>query len=92
MYKRQVWLWDISDPAHPALLADLAAATGVVSDVTFSPNGHTLVASGSDQVLTFWDYHPSEVAARICSLTLSPITRAEWAEYVQVAAYSPPCR
>ena len=55
-----VWLWDISDPAHPALLADLAAATGVVSDVTFSPNGHTLVASGSDQVLTFWDYHPSE--------------------------------
>jgi WD40 repeat protein len=87
-----VWLWDISDPAHPALLADLAAATGVVSDVTFSPNGHTLVASGSDQVLTFWDYHPSEVAARICSLTVSQITRAEWAEYVQGAAYSPPCR
>jgi WD40 repeat protein/transcriptional regulator with XRE-family HTH domain len=87
-----VWLWDISDPAHPTLLADLAAATGVVSDVTFSPNGHTLAASGSDQVLTFWDYHPSEVATRICSLTVSPITRAEWAEYVQGAAYSPPCR
>ncbi|MGH9104738.1 MAG: helix-turn-helix domain-containing protein [Acidimicrobiales bacterium] len=88
---RAVWLWDISDPAHPAVLADLSAATGQVFDVTFSPNGHTLVASGSDQALTFWDYRPSEVAARICSLTVSPVTRAEWAEYVQGAPYSPPC-
>jgi WD40 repeat protein len=87
-----VWLWDISDPAHPAVLADLAQASGQVFDVTFSPNGHTLVASGSDQALTFWDYRPSEVASRICSLTVSSITRAEWAEYVQGARYSPPCR
>jgi WD40 repeat protein len=87
-----VWLWDITDPAHPTVLADLGAATGQVFDVTFSPNGHTVVASGSDQVLTFWDYRPSEVAARICALTVAPITRAEWAEYVQGASYSPPCQ
>jgi WD40 repeat protein/transcriptional regulator with XRE-family HTH domain len=86
-----VWLWDISNPAHPVVLADLAAATGQVFDVTFSPNGRTLVASGSDQALTFWDYRPSEVADRICALTVSPITKAEWAEYVQGAPYSPPC-
>jgi WD40 repeat protein/transcriptional regulator with XRE-family HTH domain/energy-coupling factor transporter ATP-binding protein EcfA2 len=86
-----VWLWNISDPAHPSVEADLTAAPGQVYDVTFSPNGHTMVASGSDQVLTFWDYRPAEVAARICALTVSPITRAEWAEYVQGAPYSPPC-
>jgi WD40 repeat protein/transcriptional regulator with XRE-family HTH domain len=86
-----VWLWDISSPAHPTVLADLSAASGQVFDATFSPNGHTLVASGSDQVLTFWDYHPSEVADRICALSVSPLTRAEWAEYVQGAPYSPPC-
>lgn len=87
-----VWLWDISSPAHPTVLAELRAATGQVFDATFSPNGHTLVASGSDQALTFWDYRPSGVAARICSLTVSPITRAEWAEYVPGAPYNPPCR
>ena len=86
-----VWLWDITDPAHPTVLADLGAATGQVFDATFSPDGQTLVASGSDQVLTFWDYRASSVASRICSLTASPITRAEWAEYVQGTAYSPPC-
>ncbi len=87
-----VWLWDISDPARPSVVADLSAATGQVFDVTFSPNGHTVVASGSDQALTFWDYRPSEVAARISALTVAPITRAEWGEYVQGASYSPPCR
>lgn len=87
-----VWLWDISDPAHPTVLADLGAATGQVFDVTFSPSGHTVVASGSDHALTFWDYRPSEVSARICALTVAPITRAEWAEYVQGDSYSPPCR
>lgn len=87
-----VWLWDISSPAQPSLLATLGAATGQVFDVTFSPNNQTVVASGSDQRLTFWDYRPSRVAARICSLTGSPITRAEWAEYVQGAKYDPSCR
>lgn len=86
-----VWLWDIADPAHPTVLADLGAATGQVFDVTFSPTGQTLVASGSDQTLTFWDYRASAVAARVCALTVSPVTRAEWAEYVQGASYSPPC-
>ena len=87
-----VWLWDISAPAHPHLLADLTAASGQVDDVTFSPDGHTLVAGGSDQLLTFWDYRPADVAARICSAAISPLTRAEWGEYVQGAPYSPPCR
>jgi WD40 repeat protein/transcriptional regulator with XRE-family HTH domain len=85
------WLWNISDPAHPLELADLTAATGQLYDVTFSPNDNTLVASGGNQTLTFWNYHPAQVATRICDRTGTPVTRAEWAEYVQGTKYDPPC-
>jgi WD40 repeat protein len=81
-------LGHITDPANPSVLADLGAATGQVFDVTFSPNGETLVASGSDQTLTFWVYRASSVAFWICSLTARPIPRAEWAEYVQALGTS----
>jgi len=87
-----VWLWNIRNPAKPVAIADLTAATGQVFDVNFSPNDRTLVAGGTDQLLTFWDFHPSQVATRICALAGTPITRAEWAQYIQGAAYDPPCR
>ncbi|MDA8292088.1 MAG: helix-turn-helix domain-containing protein [Actinomycetota bacterium] len=87
----EVWLWNIADPARPVLVADLTAATGEVFDVAFSPNGTTLVAGGSDATLTFFDYHPGQVAARICAVAGSPVTRSEWAQYVQGAPYGPPC-
>jgi len=87
-----VWLWDISSAAHPKLEADLSAATGEVFDVTFSPNGRTLVATGTDRTLSFLGYHPAQVAERICALAGAPVTRSEWAQYVQGARYNPPCR
>jgi WD40 repeat protein len=86
-----VLLWNIRDPARPVEIADLTAAKGVVYDVTFSPNGNTLAASGADQTLHFWDYHPGQVAARVCALAGDSITRSEWAQYIQGAAYNPPC-
>lgn len=89
---QQVWLWNIADPARPRVSAELSAASGEVFDVNFSPDGQTLVAGGTDRLLQFWDYRPSRVAARICALAGTPITRAEWAEYVQGARYDPPCR
>ncbi len=88
----QVWLWGIANSARPVAQATLTAATGEVYDVNFSPDGRTLVAGGTDDRMTFWDYHPAQVAARICSLAGSPITRAEWSQYVQGAPYRPPCR
>lgn len=88
----QVWLWNIASPAQPVLLAELTAATGQVFEVNFSPNHTTLVASGADQTLTFWDYRTSQVAARMCALAGTPITHAEWGQYVQGATYDPPCR
>ncbi len=88
---REVWLWTITDPAHPRVLADLTAATGEVFDVAFAPNDRTMIAGGTDDTLSFWDVHPAQVAAHICTLAGSPITRAEWAQYIQGAPYHPPC-
>ncbi|MHB2001372.1 MAG: nSTAND1 domain-containing NTPase [Solirubrobacteraceae bacterium] len=87
-----VWLWNIADPGRPRVLADLTAASGPVFDVTFSPDGSMLAASGADQTLHFWDYRPGQVAARVCERAGTPITKVEWAQYVQGAAYDPPCR
>ncbi len=89
---QDVWLWNIRNPAHPVEIADLKAASGQVFDVTFSPNDSTLVASGGDQTLHYWDYRPAQVAARICTLAGTPITRSEWTQYIQGAPYHPPCR
>jgi WD40 repeat protein/transcriptional regulator with XRE-family HTH domain len=87
-----VLLWNIRNRSHPTLMADLTAASGTLYDVTFSPNGSTLAASGADQILHFWNYHPAQVAARICALAGSPVTRSEWAQYVQGTPYDPPCQ
>jgi WD40 repeat protein len=86
-----VLLWNIRDPSRPVEIADLTAATGQVYDVTFSPNGSTLAAGGADRTLHFWNYQPAQVAARICALAGDAITRTEWAQYIQGAAYHPPC-
>jgi WD40 repeat protein/transcriptional regulator with XRE-family HTH domain len=88
---QDVWLWNISDLADPTPLADLTTASGPVYDVTFSPNASTLAATGADQTLHFWDYHPEQVATRICAAAGTPITRAEWAQYIQGAPYRQPC-
>jgi len=86
-----VWLWDIADPAHPHLLDTLGAAEDEVFAVAFDPDNRVLVASGSDDTVHLWDYRAADAARRVCSLAGDPITRQEWALYIQGAAYQPPC-
>lgn len=86
-----VWLWNIADPAHPVLLDTLGAAADEVFAVQFEPNDKVLSASGSDDTVHLWDYQPETAAARVCALSGAPITRAEWARYIQGAPYQPPC-
>lgn len=87
-----VWLWDMANRAAPRLLETLGAARDSVFAVSFSPDGGVLAAGGSDRTLHFWDYRPATAIQRVCSMAGTPITRPEWARYIQGAPYRPPCR
>ena len=87
-----MWLWDIAHPSHPALLATLRVASGSLFAVAFTPDGNTLLASGTDAVLHRWILDPALAAARICSVAGTPIQRDEWAQHAPGVPYRPPCR
>jgi len=86
-----VWMWNIADPARPRLQDTLNAGQAETFAVAFSPDGRSLVASGSDDTLHLWQDRPADAEKLVCSLAGNPITRAEWARYIQ-APYHPPCK
>jgi WD40 repeat protein len=93
----QVWLWAVADPSKAYVTGTLTAATGLTAAagqpaaIAFSPTDNTLVAGGSDGRLTFWHYRPYQAVNRICSLSGTPISLAEWEQYVPGVPYNPPC-
>jgi WD40 repeat protein len=67
----QVWLWDVSDPSHPKLLAKLRGFTRWAQTVVFSGNNQTLYAGSADHTVRIWDLsRPSDPQ----ELTNSPLT------------------
>jgi WD40 repeat protein len=82
-----VWLWDVSDPASPKLLARLSGFTSAVTSVIFSGNSQTLFAAGADHTVRIWSMGtpsaPKELnvspllgpATAITRLALSPDNR-----------------
>ncbi|HET9093758.1 MAG TPA: WD40 repeat domain-containing protein [Solirubrobacteraceae bacterium] len=61
----RVWLWAVSDPAHPRLLARLGGFSAGVSAVLFTGNGQTLFAASADHTVRVWSLarpaHPLEL-------------------------------
>jgi WD40 repeat protein len=60
-------LWDVTDRAHPALLATLPTHTGIVAlNGAFSPNGYLLATANDNGTKILWDItdgrHPVEIA------------------------------
>ena len=54
-----VQLWDVTDPAHPRLLGQPQTGNEFVATLVFSPDGHTLAASGYGGTVQLWDVtHP----------------------------------
>lgn len=86
-----LWLWDLSQPRRPDLRANLLALPGDVYAVTFSPDGSRVAAAGSNRSVRFWDADPAQAVERICAVSGTRLSRAEWSRYVPGAPYSPPC-
>ena len=60
--------------------------------LAFSPNGHTLVATGLDNLPRLWETRVDQAAARICALAWRPLDYAEWGQYFPGLGYAPPSR
>ena len=88
---KTVSLWNIADPATPSNLGSLTGPSGTVFSVAFSPRGGVLAAGSQDGTTRLWLATPAAAARYICSIAGSPITPAEWAQYVPGAPYHPPC-
>jgi WD40 repeat protein len=83
-----VWLWDVSDPASPQLLAKLTGFTAAATSMVFSSNSQNLFAGSADHTVRIWGLtkpsSPKELpsspltgpSTAITKLALSPDSRA----------------
>jgi WD40 repeat protein len=87
-----VTIWDISDPAHPAALTTLNFSfAGAGPYLAFSDNGSYLATGGygaSDQI---WEVDAPGIVNRLCVESGSPITAAQWNQYIPGVTYARPC-
>jgi len=83
----QVWLWNVTDPSQPKLLAKLAGFKRWAYTVVFSGSSQTLFAGSADHTVRIWDLSqpndPQELknspltgpSSTIKQLVLSPDSR-----------------
>jgi WD40 repeat protein len=85
-----VRLWDLTDPHHSAVI--LTGHNKEVEAIAFTPDGHIPASGGSDNTIRLWDTNPEETAKDICGLIATPLTRAQWQQYIPGRPYNPPCK
>jgi WD40 repeat protein len=80
-----VRLYDVSDPAHPRMLADQHGSGTPVYTVAFAPDGATVAAASTDNVVRLW--HVTGGAAPALTLAGHPL--GGMASYAIGLAFSP---
>jgi WD40 repeat protein len=64
-----VWLWDVSDPAHPRRLGQaLTTGSDDITAVAFTSDGHTVISSGPDGTAVAWNVTDPVHAFRLADL------------------------
>jgi len=86
-----VWLWNLTSPATPHLIATLTGPTGHVYSVAFSPSGRKVAAADSAGLVWLWDTRASEATTAVCIMAGQPLSPAEWQTYIPGRPYVPPC-
>jgi WD40 repeat protein/transcriptional regulator with XRE-family HTH domain len=86
------WLWDVADPRHPRGLATISGSPDALYTDVFDTGRSILVTAGVGRTVRLWNTDAGQVAARLCSVAGTPITRAEWDHYLPDRPYRPPCR
>jgi WD40 repeat protein len=85
-----VRLWDVAT-GHQ-ISAPLTEPVGTIESVTFSPDGKTLTAATVGDTAQSWNVtYLTDTARYLCAATKRPLTRTEWAQYVQGPAYQKIC-
>ena len=84
-----VRLYDVSDPAHPRMLAEVHGSGDSVYTVAFAPDGTTIAAASVDDVVRLWRVSAGQGHA---SLTLAGPPLGGMASYAIGLAFSPDSR
>ncbi|GAA1625540.1 hypothetical protein GCM10009733_022830 [Nonomuraea maheshkhaliensis] len=86
---RTLRVWNVAELARPSLWAVFAGAEAA-GDVELGPDG-TVLASSSGTAAQLWGLNVEQASANVCEAAGTPVTRAEWAQYVPGRPYTPPC-
>ncbi|WP_405736089.1 helix-turn-helix domain-containing protein [Streptomyces sp. NBC_01537] len=86
-----VHLWSIPRPGRATALATLTASSGGVFAVAFDRDSGMLATAGADSSVRLWVLDPARVSAYVCETAGTPVSAAEWEQYMPGADYRPPC-
>lgn len=85
-----VEMWDVTNPAVPALQSQFAFTDSLGAPLAFSSDGR-LLATGVNDTIDIWSTDPAVDKAFICRAVGDVITPPQWAQYVPGKPYDPPC-
>lgn len=77
-----IWLWDITAPQRPRVIANVTADQGRINDTRFVGDGLLLAGAGEKRTVHLWATDPDQAAAAVCLSGSTPLTTTEWNRHI----------